>query len=361
MGDSNAIQQRIFIPALDSLRFLFMLVIFFHHYGLYPHGGGFAVSFFFVLSGFSLTLGYRDRVLQPGFNYFSYITKRLIRFYPLHWLVLFYLAFRLGFHSEHFWSKFFANFFLVQSFIPDGKYFFSFNSPSWFLCNTIFYSLLLPFLLKCICSLKAISRIAFAASIVAFYFILLIIVPQEYYHALLYINPIGRLIDFIMGIFIALLFLKIVRKGYIDNTERYRLPFAIAILCMIVAFEISVSDVDSAFFLRRFYWMLWAPFILIVSIWSFNREKEPKNTHLCGGGIVKILRWLGKYSFSFYIIHTLCIGLSRKILGYFNVDNTAIVVLVTIVGTILAAIAIQKLFVDPVTKFSMKLLNRKEV
>lgn len=363
MEDTNTTQHKIFIPALDSLRFLFMLVIFFHHYGLYPHGGGFAVSFFFILSGFSLTIGYHDRVLQPGFNYFNYITKRLVKFYPLHWMVLFYLAFRLGVHSEHFWSKFFANFFLVQSFIPDGKYFFSFNSPSWFLCNTVFYSLLFPFLLKCVCSIKAVSKISFASLIVALYFILLIIVPQEYYHAFLYINPIGRLIDFIMGIFIALLFLKLVRNGYVEKTEKYRVPVAIAILCMIVAFIISLSDVDSSLFLRRFYWMLWTPFILIVSIWSFNREKEPSKAYW-GGVFLKItniLRWLGKYSFSFYIIHTLSIGLFSKILGYLSVDNTTVVVLVTILGTILIAIAVQKLFVDPVTNFSMKILNRKKI
>ena len=334
MGDSNAIQQRIFIPALDSLRFLFMLAIFFHHYGLYPHGGGFAVSFFFVLSGFSLTIGYCDRVLQPGFNYFSYITKRQVKFYPLHWLVLFYLAIRLGFHSEHFWSKFFANFFLVQSFIPDGKYFFSFNSPSWFLCNTIFYSLLFPFLCRGICSIKAVSKIAFASLVVALYFVLLIIVPQNYYHAILYINPLGRLIDFIMGIFIGLLFLKFVGNGNVEKTERYRAPVAIAILCMIVAIVISVTDVESAPVLRRFYWMLWMPFILIISIWSFNREIEPSNA--CFGGrhfimIAKTLRWLGKYSFSFYIIHTLSIGLFSKILDYLKVDITTIVVSITII------------------------------
>lgn len=272
MGASNAIRQKIFIPALDSLRFLFMLVIFFHHYGLYPHGGGFAVSFFFVLSGFSLTIGYRDRVLQPGFNYLSYITKRLVKFYPLHWLVLFYLTIRMGFHSEYFWSKFFTNFFLVQSFIPEKEYYFSFNSPSWYLCNTIFYSMLFPFLLKGIYSLKIVSKIAFATLIVTLYFILLIFVPKEYYHAFLYINPLGRLIDFIIGIFIALIFLKIVQGGYTEKTERYRLPVAIAILSLCVAVIISVTNVESALFLRRFYWMLLAPFVLIMALWSFNRE-----------------------------------------------------------------------------------------
>lgn len=102
MSDSKAMQQRLFIPALDSLRFLFMLVIFFHHLDLYPHGGGIAVSFFFILSGFSLTIGYRDRVLQPEFSYSNYITKRLVKFYPLHWLILFFVVALSGIHTEHF-------------------------------------------------------------------------------------------------------------------------------------------------------------------------------------------------------------------------------------------------------------------
>lgn len=142
--------------------------------------------------------------------------------------------------------------------------------------------MLFPFLLKGIYSLKTVSKIAFATLIVALYFILLIFVPQEYYHAFLYINPMGRLIDFIIGIFIALIFLKIVQGGYIEKTERYRLPIAIAILSLSVAVIISVTKIESALFLRRFYWMLLAPFILIVSIWSFNRE-ERSSKALCGG------------------------------------------------------------------------------
>ena len=83
-----------------------------------------------------------------------------------------------------------------------------------------------------------------------------------------------------------------------------------------------------------------------------------------GGVFLKIAnmtRWLGKYSFSFYIIHTLSIGLFPKILGYLKVDNSTVVVMVTILGTILIAIAVQKLFVDPVTNFLMKKLNRKKI
>ena len=54
------------IKSLTSLRGLFILFIFFHHcLGLYPGGGSMAVAFFFVLGGYSMTLGYKDKVIKP--------------------------------------------------------------------------------------------------------------------------------------------------------------------------------------------------------------------------------------------------------------------------------------------------------
>ena len=77
-----------YIPELSTWRFLFILMIFFHHVELFPGGGATGVAFFFILGGFTLTLGYLDRVLKNGFEYGSYLKKRLIKFYPLHWLIL---------------------------------------------------------------------------------------------------------------------------------------------------------------------------------------------------------------------------------------------------------------------------------
>lgn len=84
-------QRKINIPELNTLRFIFMVMIFFHHMNnatMFPPGGAIAVTFFFVLSGFVMTVGYRDKILQPGFSYKTYIIKRMTKFYPLHWLVL---------------------------------------------------------------------------------------------------------------------------------------------------------------------------------------------------------------------------------------------------------------------------------
>ena len=80
--------KQLIIKELTSLRGIFILLMFFWHCkSLYP-GGGMAVSFFFVLSGYSLTLGYKHRLLQPGFSYKNYFTRRCIKFFPLHWMCL---------------------------------------------------------------------------------------------------------------------------------------------------------------------------------------------------------------------------------------------------------------------------------
>ena len=141
MKNNSASTSRVYIPAVDSLRTIFMLVILFHHMDIYPHGCGIAVSFFFILSGFSLTLGYHDRIDNSNFSFRQFITKSLTKFFPIHWLILIVSVACGGvsvMSSENFGSRFLTNFFLVQSFIPDKTYYFSFNSPSWYLCDALF-------------------------------------------------------------------------------------------------------------------------------------------------------------------------------------------------------------------------------
>jgi peptidoglycan/LPS O-acetylase OafA/YrhL len=71
------------IKPLISLRFIFAMMIFMHHFpvndsGLFPQAGTFSVTFFFILSGFVLSLNYEDKILSRRINKFSFFIKRLI-------------------------------------------------------------------------------------------------------------------------------------------------------------------------------------------------------------------------------------------------------------------------------------------
>ena len=93
------------IGSLQSLRGIFAIMIFLHHFpingkGWFDAGGPCGVDFFLILSGFVLCVGYENKVLSSDFHYRHFIFKRLIRVYPLH-IFLSTLASRYVFaHNE---------------------------------------------------------------------------------------------------------------------------------------------------------------------------------------------------------------------------------------------------------------------
>ncbi|WP_290386780.1 acyltransferase family protein, partial [uncultured Muribaculum sp.] len=97
------------IGSLQSLRGIFAIMIFLHHFpingkGWFDAGGPCGVDFFLILSGFVLCVGYENKVLSSDFHYRHFIFKRLIRVYPLHifcllnWLIIQIIATLLNFN-----------------------------------------------------------------------------------------------------------------------------------------------------------------------------------------------------------------------------------------------------------------------
>lgn len=81
------------IRTLQSLRFLFVGMIFLSHfsYGTIPtfnFGGDCGVAFFFILSGFGISCGYGEHLLSHQVTFRTFFLKRIIKLYPLHLLCL---------------------------------------------------------------------------------------------------------------------------------------------------------------------------------------------------------------------------------------------------------------------------------
>jgi peptidoglycan/LPS O-acetylase OafA/YrhL len=142
------------IDQLTFTRFVAALAVVLFHTGSFPFNqfpwrqlfasGQIAVTYFFVLSGFVLTLAY----FQPGreFHWRDYLRSRFSRIYPVYLLsflvtCLYYLDIMAKVDSK----KILANLFLLQAWVP--SYTVSFNYVSWSLSVEAFLYVVFPFLI----------------------------------------------------------------------------------------------------------------------------------------------------------------------------------------------------------------------
>lgn len=221
---SPAANKKIYV--LQGLRGILLLEIFmFHSFQTRLFNGAFAVSAFFMLSGFVLVYKHLndDTAAQ---NPYHFARKKILSIYPYHVLFLL-LAFipcitRMiaanefsGIFSQ--FSQLAVSLLLVQSWIPDTSYYFSMNGISWYLSTSIFLYFCFPF----ICShLKQWHTRRHAYVVMVFLilvdlFISLAAFCFEYYnisflasHWFTYIFPPARLPDFLIGCCLGYLYLN---------------------------------------------------------------------------------------------------------------------------------------------------------
>lgn len=168
-------QSNYSFPSLTILRFFAAIfvalfhTINFHH--SWPHligvrnlaaNGWLCVDFFFILSGFVLMWSY-----IPNGNKFVFISKRIIRIYPLHIITLslsiialFVLGNPLAGYNGGVESAF-LNFFLLQGWFPNILSIrASWNAVSWTLSSELFFYVTAPILFSFIIALKKINILA---------------------------------------------------------------------------------------------------------------------------------------------------------------------------------------------------------
>lgn len=339
------------IKELSSLRGIFILFIFLHHMSVFPAGGGLGVVFFFVLGGFVITLGYHQKVLHPNFNYGSYLAKRAFKFYPLHWMCLLAVL-PLCFDSFS-WLTFTFNAALLHSWVPIEDFYFSYNSLSWYLADTLFFTVVFPFLFRWITYSSKQSKWVLGIVIVLAYIILAMLIPENRKNAILYINPIVRLLDFLVGIFAALFFLKIkeyqsVKRLFSDHSKLINW-----LIFLLIAASVVQAVIGHMLEIKLFplYWPLIVAIIIITSLLGDGK---------LGGLIIsnKHLVKFGEYSFSFYMLHLIIIRYVYKFIRpslCLLTDNRYVLQLMLLVVcfviTLVITIVVHNYIYTPVTQW----------
>ena len=353
------------IKSFAGLRFIFAFFIFLHHFSvngksIFVEGGNLSVSFFFILSGFVLALSYGDRMSKKEISYKDFVVRRLSKLYPMHW-VGFVLAILLSIAS-HLYNKNVVfsindlfiggmNFLLLQSWIPIGKVYFSFNWASWFLSNLLFFYLAFPFLARKIFkNRKKMNIVGFTIAVLV-YIVLMVFIPNDYVHKLFYINPLFRLLDFVFGVF-----LFIVYDRYIKHRS-YKASCIISLeLFSIIFFAFFVLMLKNYSEIRPYSVFYFIPIALLLLTFAYSEQKGGKKFLSAIFGH-KVLIYLGNISFVFFIMHQLVLRFLYMLSKALNISiENLIGFIFALVITMIVSVLTHHYIEKPISKFVNKKL-----
>jgi len=292
---------------LTSLRGLAALWVILYHISTYladylPEGlflivekGYLAVDFFFILSGFILTLNY-----SKTFNHFCYsevkvfLIKRIARIYPLHLFVLFvYLLIPLAYfvtnkelpgEEKYSIANYIFHFFLINNWGISNQL--SWNIPAWSISTEWAAYLLFPFFMVLVSRIKAKMAPFVLANICIFiYSVFCFFEYDSLGQEIPKLGLLRCLLEFLIGVLIC----KIAEKYTYGNRFSYIILVAALITIMLIIFNI-LNEV------------LFAPIslsLLLIALINLNKSN-----------LVTILRLrpfmlLGEMSYSIYLVHYL--------------------------------------------------------
>jgi peptidoglycan/LPS O-acetylase OafA/YrhL len=201
------------LDSLTGLRFFAAWLVVAHHFSnfsalpflwRYTGFGATGVTFFFVLSGFVLTWSFVPSDTAPRFYW-----RRFARIVPLH-LVTTAIALPVFYtwrDVPYDWSAITLSFLLLHAWVPYTTTYFAGNPASWSLSCEMFFYALHPILVRGALALKLIGLALLSVAVLFAIFVVARWSP-EWFSArvvgwLLYISPLFRVGEFLLGIGLA--------------------------------------------------------------------------------------------------------------------------------------------------------------
>lgn len=264
--------------------------------------GAFGVTFFFILSGFILYYNYarsfhslRRQELLP------FYVNRVARIYPVH--VLSFLLVMPFFLKPLLQEpavtslKMLVNALLLQAWVPDVRFYFSINNPSWSISNEFFFYALFPLVVWFLRRRNGL-RVKQAAGCMIGIWLITISVAQAIGQSLyeqwaLFIFPLMRLMDFLAGIALASIYPALEPAAEKAGPGPLRLLEFLSAAAVLASVCFS-SHMPSPL-LKAAYWYPAA----ILAICTFAFGKGFLSRVLSSRRLV----FLGEASFSFYMLH----------------------------------------------------------
>ena len=310
------------IRTLQSLRFVFiMLVVLSHYIGKsFDFGGECGVSFFFILSGFVLSLAYSERIADGSFSTRPFVVKQWIKIYPLHvvtFVMMFVLDLRLGKYCDTLAAV--ANALLLQSWVPADSFYFVANSPSWFLCDIMFFYLVFSALNKCILRAGNGKILSFGIVLLCLYICLMCLLPSHLVNPILYANPLTRLLDFAIGVLLYKMYVSdkgvSLRNRLNGSSSLVFSTLELSALMLVVATALAYPHLPQRVRTASLFWIAIPLFVYFFAM----ADKSCGVMSRCLR--CKVMLWLGNISFVIYMIHAPVLRIFNSISISLGIDN----------------------------------------
>ena len=331
------------IKALDGLRALAITEIVLYHLQVSVCGGmitRFVITFFFVLSGYLMAMHYNDT--PPNWSGVKHIVnRRIAHFLPLYWLtliaVLIFSAWGLRWDLP-------LHALLLQSFIPDSYYCFSYNEVAWFVSSLLVCYICFPMLNGIF------KRVSLRDQIIMFFVIggvyyLMLYALQPRGDYLYYICPATRMIDFALGMTLFRVMDEFSVKSKSLPMSRATVIEVLAIL-LAIACNILVYKIPNTLKMVQYTILWYLPVVMLIAVFSSQSTSKGVFTRLLS---MSLLVKVGLLSMEIYILQYLTIGLVRKTVEALNLNLPAwLFIAVSLLVTLGAAIIAHRFITIPV-------------
>lgn len=329
--------QTHYLRSLTGLRFLAAFSVFVAHVAVHwpqfeignvPLGAA-GVSFFYVLSGFILTYVYRPQLdLNAGdrqasaatargrmeFSIRRFYLKRFARIWPLHIATLFISLFLVigvqAFFSHPYpLGKLIVNGLLLQTWIPNYRWIYSLNGPSWSLSVEAFFYAVFPLLLI---GGPRKFLVKYVLIIVATCLALWLVdhwVPSEgdnwiKLNAIVHANPLMRLFEFATGVGTGFLYLQRASKSGATRSTISQMWVVGAVMAFFLAADaVGMYGSENQTRLPTAFWY-WFRFCGAAPVFAWLvltfAETDGVLSRILSG---RLFVYLGEISYSFYMVH----------------------------------------------------------
>lgn len=353
------------IDTLTVLRFVVAIAIYLHHLN-YPGGlGSIGVTFFFVMSGFTMAYAYNDKFVElDKSSLLKFYLKRLFKIYPLYFLT-FLVSIPImhfnNFKTNAFYSL--TNLFMLQSYFPNGVQVFAFNGVAWFIGDIILCYLLTPFFMYALHKFKIRNNNRLLIALQFAIFIIIAFISYSFRGKVagytfgwwyIYISPYFRIFNYIIGFISGIVFVNFKSTMLVDN--KYRILFTLlemgSIMFLIYSFRSNYLGFDS---LKYGVYFIPAS-ILIIFIFAFQN------------GLIsfvlsnKLLTYLGNLSFPIYLIHQIAINytavfFTSSIFGYNHDIKHLISQLLLFIVIVCLSDAVHRYYEEPIKNKLNKIIK----